>query len=214
MKRRLSRTALATIVVGGILAAAAAAATLGIVSQKMAIFSNSLTHATCTAATVSDDSWTDQFSPGTNNGAATTLSISPKSSKLNDAWIRFNLAPCSFPANAQVDSATLGVTMTTAMAGRTITVSKVTATWTGSAITWTNQPTVSGTATGTFSGTGTGAKTIDVSPDVAGFVDGQAANYGWQLADLGASATVTGAIGSVENGTAGNRPTLTINYSY
>jgi hypothetical protein len=213
MKRRFSRTALAAIVVGGILAAAAAAATVGIVSQRLAIFSNPLTHATCTSATVSDDSYTDENSTASNFGTATTLSISSRSSKRKFAWIRFDLTPCSFPANAQVDSATLGVNVTTAGSGRTVSVSKVTATWSAGTITWANQPTASGTVTGTFSANATGAKTVDVSADAADFVDGQAPNYGWQLADLGTAANVTEAIGSVEN-TAGNRPTLTINYSY
>src|SRR5438876_3669904 len=36
---------------------------------------------------------------------------------------------------------TLFRSLTTALTGRTVTVSKVTGTWTGSAITWTNQPT-------------------------------------------------------------------------
>jgi hypothetical protein len=53
---------------------------------------------------------------------------------------------------------------------------------------------------------------VDVGPDVADWVSGAATNYGWQLADLGAATNVTGAIGS-SDGTAANRPTLTIAYA-
>jgi hypothetical protein len=214
--RRLSRTAVLALVIAGILAATAGAAAVGIVSQKIAIFSKTLTHATCTlpGTSVSDDAYTDQQSSSSNFGTATTIAISPRSGKNQRGWIRFNFAACSLPANAQADSATLGVYVTTSMTGRTISVSRVTSSWTAGTITWSASPTVSGTATGTFSAATTGAKTVDVSTDVADFVDGAATNYGWQLADLATAANLSGALGASENATVAQRPTLTINYAY
>jgi hypothetical protein len=80
-------------------------------------------------------------------------------------------------------------------------------------VTWNTNPSVAGTATGTFSAATTGAKTVDVSADVADWVSGAASNFGWRLADLGASAIATSALGSSENGTTTNRPTLAITYA-
>jgi hypothetical protein len=212
----MKRTILIAILVAGILAAAAGAAAVGLVSQKISIFTKSLTHASCTlpGTSVSDDVYTDENAPTTNTGAATTtISISPRSSRRRYGWIRFDLSACSLPANAQVDSATLTVNVTTAMTGRTVTVTEATGSWTEGALTWNTNPTVAGSATGTFSANATGAKTVDVSADVADWVSGAATNNGWQVADLGASTNLTGALGSSENATVGNRPTLAISYA-
>jgi hyaluronate lyase len=210
----MKRTILIAIVVAGILAAAAGAAAIGIVSHKISIFTKSLTHASCTVTAVTDDVYSDEFAPTTNTGAGTTtISISPRSGRRRYGWIRFDLTTCGLPANAQVDSATLTVNVTTALAGRTITLNQATSAWTESALTWNTNPTVAGAASGTFAANATGAKTVDVSTNVADWVSGAATNYGWRLADLGATSNITGAIGSSENATAGNRPTLAIAYA-
>jgi len=212
----MRRSIVISIVVAGILTAAAGATAVGLVSQKISIFTKSLTHASCTlpGTSVSDDVYTDELTPTANSGAATTtISISPRSSRRRFGWIKFDLTACSLPANAQVDSATLTVNVTTAMTGRTITVTETTASWTEGALTWNTNPAVAGATTGAFSANATGAKTVDVSADVADWVSGAAANNGWQLADLGASTNLTGALGSSENATVGNRPTLAIAYA-
>lgn len=212
----MKRTLLIAVVVAGILAAAAGAAAVGIVSHKISIFTKSLTHASCTipGTSVTDDVYTDENAPTTNTGAATTtISISPRSTRRRYGFVKFDLTACGMPANAQVDSATLTVNVTAAMSGRTITVTEVTGAWTEAALTWNTNPAVAGAATGTFSANATGAKTVDVSADVADWVAGAATNNGWQLADLGATTNLTGALGSSENATVGNRPTLAISYA-
>lgn len=214
--RHRRRVTFVTIVAAGAIATAAGAASLGVVSSKLGIFSQSLSTGTCAAGTptVSDDTYTDQALTG-DNSAATTLSISPRSTKLKYAWVKFTLAPCSIPANAQVDSATLTVNVTTASTGRTLTITRATSAWTAAGLTsFTNNPSVAGAATGTANAASAGAKTIDVTDDVVDWVDGAAANNGWRIADLGATANITVAIGASENLTAGNRPTLSLNYSY
>jgi hypothetical protein len=216
--RRFGRTTkilVVTIVAGGAIAAAAGAAAVGIVSGKIAIFSEPITHASCTipGTGVSNDSYTQQASPNATAGTATTISISPLTNNRRYGWLMFNLAACGIPAGAQVDSATLSVRVTTAATGRTITVTEATSTWTEGAVTWNTNPSVAGTATGTFSAATTGAKTVDVSADVADWISGAASNFGWRLADLGASAVATSALGSSENGMTTNRPTLAITYA-
>jgi len=212
----MKRTILIAVAVAGILAAAAGAAAVGLVSGKISIFTKSLTHASCTlpGTSVSDDVYTDENAPTTNTGAATTtISLSPRSARRRYGFIKFDLTACSLPANAQVDSATLTVNVSTAMTGRTITVTRATASWTEGALTWNTNPTVAGSATGTFSANATGAKTVDVSVDVADWVSGAVTNNGWRLADLGPTTNITGAVDSSENATVGSRPTLAISYA-
>src|SRR5262245_27023169 len=131
--RRFGRTTkilVVTIVAGGAIAAAAGAAAVGLVSGKIAIFSEPVTHGSCTVpATSATDSWTNEASTGQNNGTATTLQMSPRTGQRRYGWLQFNLAGCGMPAGAQVDSATLNVRVTTAVAGRTITVTEATSTW-------------------------------------------------------------------------------------
>jgi hypothetical protein len=214
----MKRSVLIAILVAGIVAAAAGAAAVGIVSQKISIFTKSLTHASCTlpGTSVSDDVYTDENAATTNTGAATTtISLSPRTSpaRRRYGFVRFDFTACSLPANAQVDSATLAVNVSTAMAGRTITVTAATGAWTEGALTWNTNPTVAGAATGTFSANAAGAKTVDVSADVADWVSGATTNNGWRLADLGATTNVTGAVDSSENATVASRPTLTVAYA-
>ena len=209
--RRLAPV-IVVLVAAAVLATAAGAAVLGVTSGRIAVFSKTLTHGSCTlpGTAVSDDAYTIENSADSNQNG-TTLSLSPRTSRHQYAWIKFNLAGCALPAGAQVDSATLTLQMTASMNGRTISVSEATGAWAEGTLTWNTQPAVAATPTDTFSGTGTGTKTVDVGPDVADWVSGVATNYGWRLADLGASQNVTGTIVSSEGPTA-NRPTLTIAY--
>jgi len=211
--RRLA-SVIVVLVAAAVLATAAGAAVLGVTSGRIAVFSKTLTHGSCTlpGTSVSDDTYIDELNPTATNATATTLSISPRTSRRLYAFVKFSLTACGLPAGAQVDSATLSVRMSTQMSGRTISVSEVAGAWTEAALDWSPQPAVAATPTGTFSGTGTGTKTVEVGPDVADWVSGAATNTGWRLADLGASQNITGAIGSSE-GTTANRPTLTISYA-
>ena len=64
-------------------------------------------------------------------------------------------------------------------------------------------------ATGTTSNV---TKSVTVTADVDALIKSGTANYGWRLADNGASANVATTFGASENGTAANRPQLVINY--
>jgi hypothetical protein len=207
----MKRALLIAGVVAAVAAAAAGAAAVGLVSQKISIFTKSLTRVTCTSATVSDDTYTDQFAPTSNFGTSTSLTASAKASKVQHAWIRFDLTPCSLPSGAEVDSATLTLVPTTA-SGRTIGAFRVTSTWSGSTLTWNTspQPTVSASATASTAISTTAAKTWDVTLDAAAWVDGSATNFGWRMTDTGSSSNTGTTFSSSE--AASNRPSLSITY--
>ena len=99
--------------------------------------------------------------------------------------------------------------MTTA-GSDTISVFPVTSSWSSSTLTWNGVSalTIGSTATGTFSASTTGAKTVTVTADVDTAIKAGAL-WGWELRATSGTATV--AIGAAENGTAANRPSMTLN---
>ncbi len=89
------------------------------------------------------------------------------------------------------------------------------ASWTETGITWTNQPAVAASATSSVV-TGTTSNvtlTWAVTADVQAYVDGTA-NNGWRIKDLteNSSTARTGQFRSAEYGTASQRPILEITY--
>jgi hypothetical protein len=197
--------------------ATAFAATLSVGSWHVWSGSQTLTKATCTLSGTASttDTYVDENSPSSSFGGATTLPVSPKSGKRNWSFIRFDLSSCSIPSTGGADSATLTVHITTAPgSSRTIDVDSVGTSWSGTS-TWTNAQGFSyGSVAGSFA-TGTTNnvnKSVTVTADVDALIKSGTANYGWRLIDNGASANVTTTFGAAENGTAGNRPTLVINY--
>src|SRR5438477_7406621 len=205
------RLTMAIVVVISTSLGVAYAASLGLGSNKLHAWSQTLTKGTCNqTSTTADDTYVQQALPAsTTGGAATTLTISPVAAAQDYAFIRFNLSGCSLPTTAGADSAVLTVRVTTA-GSDTISLFPVTSSWSSSTLTWNGVSalTIGSTATGTFSASTTGAKPVTVTADVdtaikAGALRGRALRA--------TSGTATVAIGAAENGTAANRPSMTLN---
>ena len=102
----------------------------------------------------------------------------------------------------------LSVTVTTAGAD-TISLFPVTSSWSSATLNWNGVGglTIGSTATGTFSSSTTGTKTVTVTADVDTAIKAGTL-WGWELRATAGTATV--AIGSANNGTAGNRPSMSL----
>jgi hypothetical protein len=215
MRRFLStRVHLVALMLVGSLAFAGVgyAASLGLGSKQLHAWRQTLTKGTCNQnSTTADDTYVQQASPNsTAGGTATTLTIKPTAGSQDYAFIRFNLSGCSLPTAAGADSAVLTVRVTTAGAD-TISVFPVTSSWSSSTLTWNGLGglTIGSTATGTFSSSTTGNKTVTVTADVDAAIKAGTL-WGWELRATSGTATV--AIGAAENGTAANRPSMTLSY--
>jgi hypothetical protein len=214
---RVRRLLVVGAIVMGAGTATAFAATLTVGSWHLWAGSQTLTKGTCTLSgtATSTDTYVDEFSPTSSFGGSTTLLVGPKSNKRNWAFVRFDLSSCGIPSTGGADSATLTVHITAAPgSSRTIDVDSVGTSWSGSS-TWNNAQTFSyGSVAGSFA-TGTTSnvnKSVTVTADVDALIKNGTANYGWRLADNGASTNVTTTFGAAGNGTAANRPQLVINY--
>ena len=188
------------------------AASLGLSSNKLFAWGQTLTKGTCNqTSTTADDTYVQQALPtSTAGGTATTLTISPVAAAQDYAFIRFNLSGCSIPTTGGADSAVLTVNVRTAGAD-TISLFPVTSSWSSSTLTWNGVSglTISSTATGTFSASTTGTKTVTVTADVDNAI--KAGNlWGWELRATSGTAAV--AIGAAENATSTNRPSMTLSY--
>src|SRR5947207_1418042 len=188
------------------------AASLGLGSNQLHAWSQTLTKGTCNqTSTTADDTYVQQALPtSTAGGTATTLTISPVAGAQDYAFIRFNLSGCSLPTTAGADSAVLTVRVTTAGAD-TISLFPVTSSWSSSTLNWNGVTglTIGSTATGTFSASSTGNKTVTVTADVDAAIKAGTL-WGWELKATSGVAIV--AIGAAENGTAANRPSMTLSY--
>src|SRR5256714_8166406 len=110
------RLATAIVISSGVSVGVAYAATLGLGSNKLFAWSQTLTKGTCNqTSTTADDTYVQQALPtSTAGGTATTLTISPVAAAQDYAFIRFNLSGCSLPTTAGAASAVLTVRVTTA----------------------------------------------------------------------------------------------------
>jgi hypothetical protein len=188
------------------------AASLGLGSNQLHAWGQTLTKGTCNqTSTTADDTYVQQANPtSTAGGTATTLSIKPTAGSQEYAFIRFDLSGCSLPTSAGADSAALTVNVT-AKGNDTISVFPVTSGWNSSTLNWNGVSglTIGSTAAGTFSGNSTGAKTVTVTADVDAAIKAGTL-WGWELRATTGNATVT--LGAAENATAANRPSLTLSY--
>jgi hypothetical protein len=208
------RVAAAIVIGSGVCVGVAYAASLGLGSNKLFAWSQTLTKGTCnqTSATA-DDTYVQQSSPtSTAGGTATTLSVTNSPTAANNAFIRFNLSGCGLPTTAGADNATLTLVVTNAASGHTISVFPVYSSWSSSTLNYTGSLllTVGSTATTTFAST-TGSKTLTVTADVDDEIKA-GAFWGWELKDVATGTSATTKIGAVDNNTAGNRPSMTLSY--
>jgi len=188
------------------------AASLGLSSNQLYAWSQPLTKGTCNqTSTTADDTYVQQANPtSTAGGTATTLTIDRTAGSQSYAFIRFNLSGCNLPTTAGADTAALTVNVTS-KGNDTISLFPVTSNWSSSTLNWNGVSglTIGSTATGTFSGNSTGAKTVTVTADVDTAIKAGAL-WGWELRATSGNATVV--IGAAENGTAANRPSMTLSY--
>jgi hypothetical protein len=206
------RLAIAIVVATGTSVGVGYAASLGLGSNQLKAWSQTLTKGTCNqTSTTADDTFVQQASPtSTAGGTATTLTIRPTAGLQDYAFIRFNLSSCSIPTTGGADSAVLSVNVTTS-GNDTISVFPVTSSWSSSTLNWNGVSSLSigSTATGTFSSNSTGTKTVTVTADVDTAIKAGTL-WGWELRATSGNATV--AIGAAENATSANRPSMTLSY--
>lgn len=186
------------------------AASVGLTSNSLHAWTQTLTKASCNQTSpTADDTYVQQASPAsTAGGTATTLTIKPNAGSQDYAFVRFDLSGCSLPTTAGADNAVLTVNVT-AKGNDTISVFPVTSTWSSATLNWNGVSglTIGSTATGTFSGNSTGAKTVTVTADVDAAIKAGTL-WGWELRATTGNATVV--LGASENGTATNRPSMTL----
>jgi hypothetical protein len=211
MRRLLVGLALTVAVGLGI----AYAASLSVASGHLWAGSQSLTKGTCTLSGTSSttDTYVDEQSPTSSFGGATTLGVSPKSGKRQWLLVRFDLSSCAIPTTGGADSATLNLRITTAPgSSRTLDVSTISSSWSGTT-TWNTVPaTGSSFATITTGTTSNVTKSVAVTADVDALIKSSSANYGWLISEASSGSNVTTLFGSAENATPANQPQLVINY--
>jgi hypothetical protein len=163
---------------------------------------------TCTLTAV-EDAYVDgdPLAAGSNFGTATTLNVRSSALGNRRSFVRFDFTACPDFANARVTSATMRLFATTAAAGRTYDVHRVTGSWVETVVTWNTQPAVAGAATASTA-TAAGEMSWSVTADVA------SASLGWRIADRteGAAVAETSTLASREDGTPSRRPRLDIEY--
>lgn len=210
--RRVLLLILATVGIGGTVAYAA---TLSVGSGHLWAGGQTLTKGTCTLQGTSSttDTYVDENSPTNSFGGSTTLSVAPKTNKRTWALVRFDLSSCNIPTTGGADSATLNLRITTAPgSSQSLDVSTITSTWSGST-TWNSAPSTGSPFASITTGTTSNVtKSVTVTADVDALIKNSSANYGWLISEASSSANVSTLFGAAENGTAGNRPQLVINY--
>jgi hypothetical protein len=204
------------------------AASLGLIAARLTAFEKASTIpvTTCTL-TASADTYAEEQPPNPNNNFGTAANLDVKAriqggnQRRKRTFVRFDIGSCSIPANAAVQSASMGLVMLTAPAtNRTYNLQRVTAAWTESGagppvgLTWNNQPGVAGVTATAATGTASTTLTFNVLGDVATFVSGTNPNNGWRLADSveDPATDQESSFRSREFGTAASRPSLVITY--
>ena len=212
MKTRVIAVVMAATIGAG--TATAFAATLGIGSWHLWTGSQTLTKGTCT---LTASSYVTETATGSSFGSSATLSVRADLGSRAWSFIRFNLSTCAIPTSGGADTATLKlVVKTPATNSRTLTLTPVLATWSGTltavqafALPFGASPTTT-FATGTTSGA---TLSIPVTIDVDALIKNPTANFGWRIDDEGSTALANLTVfNSVEATTTSLRPQLVINY--
>jgi large repetitive protein len=129
--------------------------------------------------TATADAWVDQSSPSSNKGSDAILKVRSQGPSGNfRALVRFDLP--TVPAGCSVESATLRMYAASSVAGRTLEARRVTAPWSESTVTWTNQPSAEPAAT---TSSGLGYRQWAVTAEVKAIAEGAAANHGFRIQD-------------------------------
>ena len=197
----------AAILLGSLcFAGVAYAASLGLSSQKLHVWSQALTKGSCAPA--ESDAEIDQSSPTTNfaNRSAQTVLSKPNGNSYVLIGFSPAAAPCSLPATAGADSAVLTITVTgTSKGPDTVSAYPITAAWNASTVTWNTMPTFGATPDFTFTGVGTSTFTVTAPLD-AGIKNGF---NGWMLVDTTGTNNATTTIAARASAQA---PSIALNY--
>ena len=171
----------AAILVGSLsFAGVAYAASLGLSSQKLHVWSQALAKGTCVPP--ESDAEIDQSAPNANLGNRSAQTILSKNNGSSYVLVGFDpsASPCSLPTTAGADSASLTITVTGTVKGPdTVSAYPITSAWNASTVTWNTMPTFGATADFTFAGVGTNTFTVTAPLD-AGIKGGF---NGWVLVD-------------------------------
>ncbi|HET7572481.1 MAG TPA: DNRLRE domain-containing protein [Gaiellaceae bacterium] len=212
MCRRLALVVLlATLACLGV----AHAAGMSVTSTHLYAQKQTVTHVVCNQTSTSGhDTSVDQGSPSSSSGGtATTLLVDNTGGQNQVALVRFDLSGCAIPATGGADSAVLTLHVIAASKGQahTISVYPVYSSWSES-LTWNGLAglTIGSTPTDSFTNS-TGTKTITVTADVDAAIK-SGALWGWELRDTAGNGKATTTFGAAENGTAGDRPSMTLTY--
>ncbi|MHC4235710.1 MAG: DNRLRE domain-containing protein, partial [Planctomycetota bacterium] len=137
-----------------------------------------------------DDALIDQYNPGGNSGATSTMGTRNQGSSAAweaDALVQFDLS--SIPPETTITSATLHLYYflywDNNPSGRALSCHRITSAWDEGTVTWNTSPShaASVTASSTVPATTGQWMTWDVTTDVQLFLDEQATNHGWIIMD-------------------------------
>lgn len=130
--------------------------------------------------TASADSWVDQSSPSTNKGTDSVLKVTSKSPSLNTrGLVQYSLPSVS--AGCSVTSAKLRIYNTSPKSGRTLEALQNAGSWTENGVTWSNQPSTTGTAATAATPSNAGWMEWTVTDQVQGMYSGS--NNGFSIRD-------------------------------
>jgi hypothetical protein len=211
------------------------AASLNLTSQNLTPYSTCTLTATPTGTAAEADATVQQISPNGNTGGATTVATSSAAIANQRTYVKFDLSLCApaIPSTAIVRLATLRLFATGVPAAcRTLDLFAVSVTWTETGISWNNQPfgtSLNNPATAARSdsfdvgspagclnqSTSSYASGANPTSDVAAWVSGSSANFGWMIRDdaEGSLLTRTATFASREAATVSQVPQLVITYT-
>jgi hypothetical protein len=193
-------------------AGVAYAASLGLASKQLYVWSQTLTKASCNQSyATADDTFASKANPTNVYGSPTiptTLFTYGGTTFTTYTFIRFDLSGCNLPTTAGADNATLTLFVTSAT-GDTISLYPVYSSWSSSTLTWNGVAGLSVGATPTTSFVASaGFHTVTVTADVDAAIKAGTL-WGWELQDPNANATQ---IASSTYATTADRPSLTLSY--
>jgi hypothetical protein len=205
-----------------------------VASKTLTVYKTCTLTATTSASTAVVDTDVRQASAASNFGTQTTMTIATATSANRRAYLQFDLTKCSpvIPSTATVKLATIRLFVTTLPAScRTYDLFRVTAAWTETTVTWTNQPfgttlnnPASGTKTSSINVGPSGCQNAtansyvsgwDATVDVQAYVSGTATNNGWMIRDdvEGFATTTTNTFSTKDANTLARGPQLVITYT-
>jgi len=196
------------------------AASLNVASWHLWAGAQSLTKSQCTLSGTSSttDTYVNESSPTSSFGSSASLSLLPDAyTSAKWAFVRFDLSACAIPATGGADSAQLVLTLTGAPnANRTLTITPVLSSWSGT-LTWNQAQSLSyGSPTTTVATGKTNGATLTatVTVDVDALIRDGSANFGWRINDTGAQGqnATKDAMSLAAAEAASGEPQLVINY--